>query len=278
MTSWCWRSTVGSASSFASLSAMYDALFALGQQGNARAVAAAVGGRAPGTERIREGTRATVRWCAENRALAQLLYWRVVPGFEPSVETFAAGVQGMEQLREEFSEAVRLGQLEAGADSDDAVWLLTVQMSGLITQQFANEPDATFEQGAFTQLTDQAIDLVLDHYRRRRDWCSRWTATRSPPMSRHPRTGYTPWSPMSRGHRSSARRSSGAAGWTGPPVQRPERGSRRSTGLAADRHGRTVPSSSWPSLDVNSPSPGPRSSPARSCGVTGSRGMVAANH
>jgi len=63
----------------------------------------------------------------------------------------------MDELRAEFAETVRRRQLDPRADSEEAVWLLTVQMSGLITQQLANEPGATFEEGVFTRLTDEAI-------------------------------------------------------------------------------------------------------------------------
>lgn len=150
---------------FDSLGDLYDSLFALGEEGNARAVREAITDTARGVDRIRNGTRATVRWCLTHPALAQLLYWRVVPGFEPTGQTFAAGVEAMDELRAEFAEAVRRGQLDPRADSEEAVRLLTVQISGLITQQFANEPGATFELGTFTRLTDEAITMVLDHYR-----------------------------------------------------------------------------------------------------------------
>lgn len=150
---------------FDSLGDLYDSLFALGQEQNAQAVHEAITDTARGVDRIRIGTRATVRWCVTHPALAQLLYWRVVPGFEPTEQTFAAGVGVMDELRAEFAEAVRQRQLDPRADSEEAVRLLTVQMSGLITQQLANEPGATFEEGVFTRLTDEAITIVLDHYR-----------------------------------------------------------------------------------------------------------------
>jgi AcrR family transcriptional regulator len=143
---------------FVSLGDLYDWLFALGQEQNAQAVHKAITDTARGVDRIRIGTRATVRWCVTHPALAQLLHWRVVPGFEPTEQTFAAGVGGvMDELRAEFAEAVRRRQLDPRADSEEAVLLLTVQMSGLITQQLANEPGATFEEGVFTRLTDEAI-------------------------------------------------------------------------------------------------------------------------
>ncbi len=69
--------------------------------------------------------------------LAQLLHWRPVPGFEPSPQTFAPGVEDMRQVREEFGEAVRRRELAPRADSDDAVRLHTVVLSGVMSQRSA---------------------------------------------------------------------------------------------------------------------------------------------
>ena len=150
---------------FPSLHAIYDALFARGVAGELTAVGEAVTGYDPGTDRIRAGGRAVVRWCVENPALAQLLHWRAVPGFEPSGETFAASRAQMSWLREEFAAAARQRQLHRRADSDEAVRMFTVTLSGLITQQLANQPGVAFEQGDFTRLTDQALDMFFHHYR-----------------------------------------------------------------------------------------------------------------
>lgn len=117
-----------------------------------------------GGERLRQGVRATVRWCVDNPALAQLLYWRPVPGFEPSAETLALSVAGMQDARTEISNAVRRGELHRRADSDDALRLLTVVISGLITQQMANQPGATFDEGVFSRLTDEALEMLFAHY------------------------------------------------------------------------------------------------------------------
>ena len=67
----------------------------------------------------------------------------------------------MDDVRAEFAEAVRLGQLAPGADSDDVVRLYTVVLSGLISQQLANQPGVPYADGAFSRLTDAAIDLFL---------------------------------------------------------------------------------------------------------------------
>jgi hypothetical protein len=105
-----------------------------------------------------------VRWSVENPALAQLLHWRPVPGFTPSPATFAASVGDLGAIRAEFGAAVRLGQLDARADSDEAVALLTVVLSGLITQQLANQPGVPFAEGRFSRLTGTAIEQFLSAY------------------------------------------------------------------------------------------------------------------
>ena len=150
---------------FTSLHDLYDALFARGLAANGQAVGQAIEGIPPGLEMIRAASRALVRWCVENPALAQLLYWRVVPGFEPSPDTFAASHEQMAAMREALSEAVRCGQLLPQAATDEAARLLTVVISGLITQQMANQPVATFETGIFTALTDQAMNMFFATYK-----------------------------------------------------------------------------------------------------------------
>jgi AcrR family transcriptional regulator len=149
---------------FSSLHAVYDALFARGLAASNDAVYAAGAAFPPGLARVRAGARALVRWAVENPALAQLLFWRPVPGFAPSPETFAASVGQMDLARAELATAVRLGELGPAAASDDALRLWTVLLSGLISQQMANQPDASFEDGVFTRLTDEAFDLFFAHY------------------------------------------------------------------------------------------------------------------
>lgn len=149
---------------FPSLHAVYDALFLSGVTGNSEAVQAAIVSTAAGVETIRAGARATVRWCVENPALAQLLYWRPVPGWEPSPDIFSASREETSQARAAFADAVRLGQLDAEAGKEEAFRLLTVVMSGLISQQMANEPGRRYDSGIFTRLTETALDMFFAHY------------------------------------------------------------------------------------------------------------------
>ena len=151
---------------FPSLHAVYDALFARGLAGSGAAVQAAVEEGPRGVVTIRAAARALVRWGVENPALAQLLYWRPVPGFAPSPATFAPSVRQMDQLEAAFATAVRTGELHPDAASAEAPRLLTVVLSGLLSQQMANEPGAGYDTGMFTSLTDAALDMFFARYTR----------------------------------------------------------------------------------------------------------------
>ena len=151
---------------FPSLHAVYDALFARGVAGTGAAIQAAVAEGPRGVVTIRAAGRALVRWAVENPALAQLLYWRPVPGFAPTTATFAASLRLMDQLRAAFAAAVRAGVLHSDAASAEAPRLFTIVLSGLISQQMANEPAADYDTGMFTSLTEAALDMFFARYSR----------------------------------------------------------------------------------------------------------------
>jgi AcrR family transcriptional regulator len=149
---------------FPSLHAVYDALFARGLAGTGAAIQAAVGEGPRGVVTIRAAGRALVRWAVENPALAQLLYWRPVPGFAPTAATFAPSVALVDQLRAAFAVAVQAGELHPKAATEEAPRLFTIVLSGLISQQLANEPGAGYDSGMFTSLTDAALDMFFARY------------------------------------------------------------------------------------------------------------------
>ena len=59
---------------------------------------------------------------------------------------------------------MHLGQLRPDALSEEALRLYTVVLSGLISQQMANEPGVGYDQGTFSSLTDLAFDLFFARY------------------------------------------------------------------------------------------------------------------
>lgn len=149
---------------FPSLHAVYDALFARGVERTGTAIQTAVGEGPHGVVTIRAAARALVRWAVENPALAQLLYWRPVPGFAPAAATFAASERQLDALRAAFAAAVRAGELRPEAASDDAPRLFTIVLGGIVSQQMANEPGADYGTGTFTRLTDAALDMFFARY------------------------------------------------------------------------------------------------------------------
>lgn len=144
--------------------AVYDLLFAAGTRAHWATVEAAVDGCEPGLATLEVGFEASVRWCVEHPTLTQLMYWRPVPGYEPSPEAFAPSQKVIERSREVLLDAVASGELRAEAASEAGMALFTCLISGLITQQLANEPDAPFDEGRFTRHTREAFALFVDHY------------------------------------------------------------------------------------------------------------------
>lgn len=149
---------------FDSLNALYDALFRRGTEESHSVILAAAEPMDPGLPRIRAGALAWVRWAVDNPGLAQLLYWRPVPCFAPSEESFGVSLAQMQLLRTELANAVEAGQLHEEATSEEAVRLYTVVLSGLITQQMANQPGTSYRRGMFTSLTDAALDMFFARY------------------------------------------------------------------------------------------------------------------
>src|SRR5262245_53420204 len=82
---------------YPSLNAMYDALFERGQLRNLEVLRAAMQD-APerGLPALKAGLNAGARWVLANRALAQLMFWRPVPHFNPTAEAMAASVAMVE--------------------------------------------------------------------------------------------------------------------------------------------------------------------------------------
>lgn len=149
---------------FPSLHAVYDALFARGLALMEAAVMAAVTPLPTGVARIRAGAKAWIRCAVDNPALAQLLVWRPVPGFQPTEETFAGSLRQMDQLRTEFAAAADRGEISPAGGTPEALRLYTTVLSGVISQQMANQPGAAFDTGLFTSLIDDALDMFFARY------------------------------------------------------------------------------------------------------------------
>lgn len=149
---------------FDSLMAIYDALFRRGQTAHLEALRAAMETAAPGLDALSAGLEASGRWCVENGSVAQLLFWRPVPNFEPTAESMAPSVEMVRLQRQALADAAADEQLGRGADSDEALYFVSILLSGLIGQAIANEPKLPWGEGRFTPLFPKLIDALAALY------------------------------------------------------------------------------------------------------------------
>ncbi len=149
---------------FPSKLAIYDALFARGAREVLTVFRAATARAEPGWAALAAGIEAIMRRGLDHQVVAQLLNWRPVPGFEPSQEAFAPSIELVEEVRRLLQAAADRGELHPDAASEDGVALLSVLIAGVMSQQLANEPAASFQQGRFTRLAPRMLELFRCAY------------------------------------------------------------------------------------------------------------------
>ena len=135
---------------FASKNALYDHMFADGNQELARLFAAA---EIPDELRaaLRAVARLFVEFAAQDQARYQLLFLRTIPGFQPSAESYAIAVEVLASGR------VILTRAGLRDDADFDLW--TALVAGLASQQLANDPAGD----RYIRLIDDAVTMFADH-------------------------------------------------------------------------------------------------------------------
>jgi AcrR family transcriptional regulator len=146
---------------FASLMAVFDALFLRGQREHLDVMRRAMTETEPGLDSLIAGLEASGRWSLANRAIAQLLFWRPVPSFVPSAQSFALSVEMVDLQRSALADAVAAGQLGPDANADDAIYLVSTLIVGVLSQAMANEPDLEWGQGRFTPMFPRLMRLLV---------------------------------------------------------------------------------------------------------------------
>lgn len=146
---------------FPSLHAIYDELFARGQRAHLAAMASAVEGVESGLDAVAAAQAGGLRWVLANPALSELMFWRPVPGFEPSPEAFELSKQMVELFRTALRRAVRQGELGPGGASQEALGIIAVVMAGTASQYLANEPGVTWERSQYVRLLPRTRDFLL---------------------------------------------------------------------------------------------------------------------
>lgn len=140
---------------FDSKAALYDAMFRQGYE-----QFAAVSADWPTDLSEMEDARAEAKriigafvgFCTEDPVRYQLLFQRVIPGWEPTPETYALAVERLHELRRALA--------SIGIDGDEAVDLFTALFTGLTDQQISNDPGGD----RWIRLIDRAVDMFFDHF------------------------------------------------------------------------------------------------------------------
>jgi hypothetical protein len=120
--------------------ALYDQLFRRGMQAHLEVMRTAIEQAEPGLDALGAGLDASGRWCLANGPIAQLLFWRPVPHFEPSADSMAPSVEMVAIQRRALADAVALGQLGPEATSEEALYVVSVFIAGVFGQALAMSP------------------------------------------------------------------------------------------------------------------------------------------
>ncbi|HXW39196.1 MAG TPA: TetR/AcrR family transcriptional regulator [Acidimicrobiales bacterium] len=144
---------------FDGLMSIYDELFRRGQLEHLQVMRHAMAGADPGLPALRAGLDASGRWCLAHRAVAQLMFWRPVPSFQPSPEALAPSIAMVDLERTAITDAIDAGQI-GPADADEAVYLVSTFIVGVLSQAMANEPDLAWGLGRFTPLFPKLMTVL----------------------------------------------------------------------------------------------------------------------
>lgn len=135
---------------FESKNAIFDAMFAQGAraflEGETRMEASG-----DPLRDLQAGVRFFVGFCTENPVRYQLMFQRTIPGFEPTPETFAIAIEGLNSLR------ARLARI--GISDQRPLDLLTALGTGLADQQISNDPGGD----RWVRLVDEAVEMFFNH-------------------------------------------------------------------------------------------------------------------
>ncbi len=149
---------------FDSLMALYDELFRRGMVEHLEVMRSAIEQAEPGLEALAAGLDASGRWILAHGPIAQLLFWRPVPRFEPSADSMAPSFEMVAIQRRALADAVAAGQLGPEGDSEEAIYVVSVFIAGVFGQALANEPDLAWGTGRFTPLLPKLMDILPTLY------------------------------------------------------------------------------------------------------------------
>jgi hypothetical protein len=76
----------------------------------------------------------------------------------------APSVEMVRLQRQALADAANAGQLGARADSDEALWVTSILVSGILGQAMANEPGLPWGEGRFSPLLPKLLGTLAALY------------------------------------------------------------------------------------------------------------------
>lgn len=149
---------------FSSRMAIYDELFLRGQREHLDVIRDAMTSHEAGLEALNASLEASGRWALANRAIAELLFWRPVPKFEPSPEAMSFSHEMVAIQRHAIADAIIAGQLGPSARADDAIDMVSTFIIGVLSQAIANEPELPWGEGRFTKQFPKIMSLLVNAF------------------------------------------------------------------------------------------------------------------
>ena len=152
---------------FPSKAALYDEVFARGWRAFEEAMREYDGPLPSGStlrDRLVAAMTQSLQWASAHPAYSQLMFWRPVPQWRPSPESYAPAVAVQAMGNRVFERLQTDGHLRADADITEAADVWSLLVSGLISQRLSNEPDVPVASGRTAALIGPLVSSFIAEY------------------------------------------------------------------------------------------------------------------
>jgi len=152
---------------FPSKAALYDEVFARGWRAFGE-VMREYDGPLPADIRLDDWLEGAMtrclEWASAHPAYSQLMFWRPVPRWQPTPESYAEAVALRDQTTRVFDRLLRDGHLRTGTDVAEVVDLWMLMVTGLVSQRLSNEPDVPLRAGRVAALLEPLVSTLETRY------------------------------------------------------------------------------------------------------------------
>jgi AcrR family transcriptional regulator len=149
---------------FDSRLAVYDALFERGMLQHLDLVRSVIAANPPGLAALRAIAVSTVRYAVDHPALAQLMFFPAIPGFEPSEQAYQPSLEAQKLTTAAVAAAVERGELHPAAATEQGLALFIALTAGIASHHLGNDQYAGFDEGRYRPLVEPALDMFATYF------------------------------------------------------------------------------------------------------------------